>query len=211
MNNKSFTLIELVVAIVIMVIIATMGTMTQMSSYNSLKLDAAAQKIASDIRLAQELAMDCSPAITGVTWSGRLDQRAVINFNAANETYRIVSSLQTATGCSFGTQVPSTDIEYAPIEDPFTHQLIMINISQEYPGVEILSVNLNSSNRVDIVFKDTAGAVGTGYWYCLDSPNVVFMANQELDANGGTITLRDTRGRTKIIRIAQSTGRVTIE
>ncbi len=55
---RAFTAIELAVVIVIMVILAAAGSINSMKGYDTMKLDAAARKVASDIRYAQSLAIN---------------------------------------------------------------------------------------------------------------------------------------------------------
>lgn len=185
MNNKSFTLIELVVAIVIMVIIAAMGTIIQLKSYSSLKLDAAAQKIASDIRSAQELVMDRSPLAISDT-IGRFD--VTVEFSNGSNVYTIKNGLGLI------------------ITNPATGQPWQVNIGTEFKGVTIFDFDFALGGYSKIFFESPLARVRAFEWLGgeLWSP-------AELNAAGGTITLRDTTGRTKIVRIAQSTGRVTIE
>ncbi|MEW6008604.1 MAG: type II secretion system protein [Candidatus Omnitrophota bacterium] len=55
--KKGFTAIELAVVIVIMLILAVSGSINSMKGYDTMKLDAAARKVASDIRYAQNLVL----------------------------------------------------------------------------------------------------------------------------------------------------------
>lgn len=191
MNNKSFTLIELAVVIVIMIIVAIAGTITQISSYDRLKLDAAAQKIASDIRAAQELVMDYAPAAMDGT---RGASSIVVDFDeslCAANSYCIKS------------------IPEQIITNPVTGQPWQVNIGTEFPGISINSVNLATGGYTMFFFKSPLAEVRACLWQWPCCGDCVWEA--ELFSTGATIVLQDTKGRSKTIRIARKTGRVTIE
>jgi type II secretory pathway pseudopilin PulG len=206
MNNKSFTMIELIVAMSIVLIISIIGTINYLRSYDTLKLDAAAQRIASDIRYAQSLVMDRNAQSRKATGAGNC---LVVDFNIGNNCYHVVPNQQPVATC-LGPGADSPII-YAPITDPLTKETLELhfNTNNEYKGVAISLLSFGGESSYHAIsFSDPGGEVNTGYWECQGS-NAVF-TEIPLPSIGGTITL-SYRNKTKTIKISQTIGRVTIE
>jgi prepilin-type N-terminal cleavage/methylation domain-containing protein len=201
-SKKGFTIFEITVVMVIMLIIATVAVI-QIRSYDALKLDAAAQRVAADIRYVQQLVIDSAPAVGYILWGNPIQFDAVINFNPANETYRVITLWQEYTDCSG--YPPSDQMPFVPIIDPSTQEPFEININQEYKGVLIDSVS-----ATDISFSGSTAMPARCRWWCLSSPDVVCTYLGELAPAGETITL-SYGTRTRTVRIVPMTGRVTIE
>lgn len=235
MNNKSFTLIEFVVAITIMIVIATIGT-AKFYSFDTLKLDAAAQKVASDIRYAQSLAMNFSPGsrycqdengdwncasqyreFYGCAAMEFFDKDHYYNSNVNNKnSYMILPCILPAIECNGFS--PST-VSYAPVEDPFTKTAHEVHLNTEFPGVTIENISFTTLGYTLIAFEGKYGSAGAGYWFCFSFPNARTYAAETLNTttwsygsytfSGGYITL-GYKGKIKIIRIADVTGRVMV-
>lgn len=184
MNNKAFTLIELIVTFLIASIIA-FAAVAQFSSNQAIVLSAAAQKIAADIRYAQRLVMNRdSAAAYGSTGAYKI----VVDFeNASNNIYSLKSYPQTI------------------ITDPISGQPWQVNIGTEFRGVSIYDVDLGPGGYPDVYFQSPLADAKACIWIGSDCT-----IPSELYTAGGTVILR-AGSRLKTIRIFPVTGRVEIE
>lgn len=137
MRNRGFTLIEAATVIVIMIILSV-GAFVYIGFFNGVKLDAAATKLAADIRYAQSRAMSYT------VWQG-----VVFNINPTN-TYSVYSTdgstdttvedpaklgsdLTVNVNSSFGATINSVSIqeggdqiEFSPLGAPWTDKTGML-------------------------------------------------------------------------------------
>ena len=122
MKKRGFTLIELVMIIVILGILV-LTAVPKATTTSSIKLQAACQKIASDLRYIQEMAM-------------AQQVRFGISFDTVNESY-------------FGYRV---NISTKTI-DPQTRNNLDISFNQlnEFKGVDIASTNFNNKMEFDSI------------------------------------------------------------
>jgi Tfp pilus assembly protein FimT len=116
---KSFTVFELIMVIIVIGVLLLIA-IPNIDSYFDAKLNSCAQKIASDIRYAQYLSI-AEHKIYGV------------QFNAGANYYRVYEPASGNTA-----------------QDPYTRMSMELDLddSAEYKGVDITSVDIDSSNEV---------------------------------------------------------------
>jgi prepilin-type N-terminal cleavage/methylation domain-containing protein len=124
-GQKSFTIVELVMVIVLIGIIASV-TLVSMPDMESIRIAQAANKIKSDIRFAQRLAM-------------QLQRRTAILFVAASDSYSI--AIENTYGAA------NWDFTNVKAKDPLTQQDFDVQLnSGDFQGVDITTVLFNSAN-----------------------------------------------------------------
>lgn len=166
-NNKGVSLVELVVVLVLVVIVAAAAAI-RMGAYDTIKLNAASQKIADDIRYAQALAMTGGQGISG----GRAYE---LYFDVANEKYEVDDPLLASWGGLWYISPLCCDPDYR-VEDPLTKEPFIIDFKTgDYKGINIEMVDFDTENSSyqnlpNIVFFDTFGVpfaakIGGGYPY----------------------------------------------
>jgi prepilin-type N-terminal cleavage/methylation domain-containing protein len=214
MNNKSFTMIELIVAMTIVLIISTIGTINYLSSYETLKLDAAAQRIASDIQYAQNLVINRDPLSKNSNDPG---YSLVVDFSISQNSYYIVKNQQNRGGTTCQGLGYETPASYSPITNPLTQEpdTVDFDTSDEYKGVRIMYVDFGNNDTGSeahaIWFGSPNGEVKTGYWFCSSGNTVTFLPWYDLYDAGAAYIRLSFKGKNKFIRIGKITGRVTIE
>jgi Tfp pilus assembly protein FimT len=123
-NQKSFTIIELVMIMVIIGIMASV-TIVNMPDMENMRIAQAANKIQADIRFAQRLAM-------------QLQRRTEILFSASTDSYSIYVE-NTYLANDWSTSVKA--------KNPLTLQDFDVQLnSEEFQGVDITTVLFNSAN-----------------------------------------------------------------
>lgn len=147
--KKAFSLVELVIIIVLMAILMFTGY-AGISSYQTQRLRAAAERVASDLRYAQNL------AITSTAWQGAAFQVTPANSYNLYETDGV------------------TDTNLKKPED--RNQDFIVNLASEYQGVTITSVNIGGGNKVEfspygVPFTDRNGAAIAAAGYLVLSGN----------------------------------------
>lgn len=187
-----FTLFELVVIIVVMVILA-IAAATRFYSYDSLKLEATAQKLASDIRYAQQLTSQYNPWTTSSLTEQPDNPCLIAAFCPHNnpnpsaltscdypddaDSYHIIPCVQSRTGPIGDISFPPTTVRYVPITDPITGEPLQAffsgpNAMNEYEGVEISNLSLSTivvTGGADVIsteicFHGNLAEVESGYW-----------------------------------------------
>jgi len=125
-KKVAFSVIEIVVVLAVMVILAAVA-MVKLGTYDNMKLDAAARKVASDIRYAQRYTMTQM-------------QRVWIDFDLVNERYSIKEGVS----------------PFNVITDPLTKGSFVVDFnSGELKGVKINTSNFGG--REDLGFSDSLG------------------------------------------------------
>lgn len=168
-SRRGFTLIEAATVIVLLAILA-IGSFVFIGFYNSIKLDAAANKLAADIRYAQSRAMSYT------VWHG-----VIFNLDPTN-TYSVYST------------DGSTD---TVVEDPakFGSDLT-VNVNSSY-GADIASVSIQEGGQ-QIEFSPlgapwTDKTTGTGAQLSSEASVVLSLAGQTK-----TITITPNTGKVNI-------------
>ncbi|MDD5291855.1 MAG: type II secretion system protein [Candidatus Omnitrophica bacterium] len=123
-NNKGFTIIELVIVFLVIGIIAAVSV-AQMPDMEGMRISKAAQKIQSDIRFAQRLAM-------------QLQRRTAVLFSAAGDNYSIYIE-NTYQANDWNVNVKA--------KNPLTQEDFDVQLnSEEFSGVIISEVLFNAAD-----------------------------------------------------------------
>lgn len=190
-SKKAFTAIELAVVIVIMAILAVAASV-QSIGYDTMKLDAAARKVASDIRYAQNLAFN-TPQSSNFN-------SVYISFSAATETYQVF--YEDAAGATF------------PVKDPFTKENLSVDLKTgPYKGVTINSVCFGAGCCTDLGFGSlySFGSPDTKPYLVRPNPVVYsIIAVCPSFSSTGTVVL-GYQGKTRTVRVQPETGLVQIQ
>ena len=166
-EKKAFSVIEIVVVMIVVTILAAVA-MVKFGSYDTLKLDAAARKIASDIRYAQH----CRMARQQIVW---------IDFDNTNNKYSLRRE-----GCN-GT--------YPLITDPFTKENLEVNFtSGEFQGINITNASFpyGASQSEDLGFNDSLGrpkSLTFGGSLCTTFPSMTGTGSVSISYKGRTKTI----------------------
>jgi Tfp pilus assembly protein FimT len=122
MNKSGFTLIESVMIIVILAILA-LAVMPKAATSSSVRLQAACQKIASDLRYTQEMSM-------------AQQVRFGMSFDTGNEAY-FVYRINVATKATDPQTRNSLDVSFAQLD--------------EFKGIDIVSTSFNNKMEFDSI------------------------------------------------------------
>lgn len=140
MKRKAVTLVELIVVLAILGILSASAYFT-LNALTVLKLDAAAKRIVSDLRYAQNAGLATSQ------WYGVTFEVDPVN------TFAIYTTNGTVDAIIFDPGALQKELFY--------------NIGNEYSGVKILSVNIDGGNKLEfhprgIPYVDRFGATLSG-------------------------------------------------
>ncbi|MFH1201989.1 MAG: type II secretion system protein [Candidatus Omnitrophota bacterium] len=149
-TDRGTSLLELVVVMAIVVILALVAAL-KLGSYDTMRIDSAARKVASTIRYAQKLAM-LNPGTAAQPNS------YVVDFDLPSQQYFIMRSIAGAA--------------YEPVLDPYTKEPFNVSFSSgTYKGLCLYasagSCSRASATTAGIGFKDS---LGTPYYALLPSP-----------------------------------------
>jgi Tfp pilus assembly protein FimT len=169
-----FTLIELVMILLLVGILSALA-ITMFPDMGPIRSDMTAEKVQSDIRYAQSL------AVSTQCWAG-------IAFSAAADTYSLyMGSLDD------GISVPSG---WAIIADPLTRKNYTVQLnSAEFAGIDMTIVYFNGYNNY-LVFDrwgNPYSYTGSGSPIALDNP-----AGVRLAYSSGTVDVRVERGTGRV-------------
>lgn len=122
MKNRAFTLVEMIMVMIIITILSVTA-MISLNAMGTVRLDAAAKRMAADIRFARSLALSTS------RWYG-----VSVGVDPSNN-YTIYQT---------------DGVTDTPIKDPAALQKdLSINLSNVYNGVVITSVNIGGGSKVE--------------------------------------------------------------
>ncbi|MBU2541057.1 MAG: hypothetical protein KJ593_04050 [Candidatus Omnitrophica bacterium] len=220
MKRKGFSSLELIIGLALTAIMATMG-IVNFSSQDALLLDAAAQKVVSDLNYARMLAIDMGEQSEYTYSGGEAGEEAgnfvVMDFSDEASTlpssYRAVPALQlpAETGDPVGTRI---SVLYEPVVRNITEKVELFFPSEDdFKQVKIQSVDFGddgSGGAYNAVrFEGPTGRPMNGTWVMGNDENAYFSTDTGLGSSGGIIVV-EYNGRTKIVRISRI-GRITIE
>lgn len=206
MKKTGITTLEIIVVLAIMATISVIAGI-RFSSFDTLKLDAAAQKIAADLRYAQSLVMD-RDAVTFdyLEWS-RDENAILIYFDIPNNSY----------------QIQQASCIGSPITDPHTQQAFLVDFDTipEFQDVTITSTTLTPIGLPCSPYNDNVlmfnGGIGfPGIPLCSAMlpgqrcRNLDYFIAGFFDGLTPTIILQ-YRGNTRSITIEAQTGEISIE
>ena len=122
MKKKGFTLVELITVITVMIILVAVGFIT-LDPYKAVKLDAAAKKVAMDLRYAQNL------ALSTVKWLGISFEADPLNTYTVYQTDGMIDSV---------------------IENPSElGKDFIVDLFDYFGGVKISNVNFGGGNKIE--------------------------------------------------------------
>ena len=159
-NQKGFSLAELMIVLALVAVLATASTSYLIAALHTYQLNGAVRSLASDIRRTRSLAVT-NHGTMGVHWGGDLSP-------PATRTYRIERN--TGTTCSWPADTDTAESNSSVITN-------WSDLSLTFSGTDILSVEDNGGNSLGGVVFNSRG-VSINPCSSVTYPITVTLANE---------------------------------